>query len=229
MCQHWDVNARQFARLLGAAVVTTWAALLSAPILCRDLLDAYNHDQEYSVRQAADDKFLGGPGLPVVAVSASSVGSSAAGWYGLSEAMLRTNAREAATGSQRNNPGAALAHVLDEIGTKHIDNGFAAITVMVWSEALRSPALAAQLAALRGEMGAYYGGLATDIRLPTGVPGESFATVLGSISAGFILQLALFGPDAAEDLPATARALWPAAKARSVRSPVTTRSNTQTR
>jgi hypothetical protein len=55
------VNARQFARLLGAAVVTTWAALLSAPILCRDLLDAYNHDQEYSVRQAADDKFLWRP------------------------------------------------------------------------------------------------------------------------------------------------------------------------
>src|ERR1700730_4408637 len=48
--------------------------------------------------------------------------------------------REAATGSQHNNPGAALAHVLDEIRTKHIDNGFAAMTVMVWSEALRSPA-----------------------------------------------------------------------------------------
>jgi AcrR family transcriptional regulator len=127
--------------------------------------------------------------------------------------------RETATGSQRNNPGAALAHVLDEIRTKHIDNGFAAITVMVWSEALRNPALAAQLAALRDEMGAYYGGLATDIRLPKAVSAESFATVLGSISAGFILQLALFGPDAAEDLPATARALWPAAKARSVRSP----------
>jgi TetR/AcrR family transcriptional regulator, transcriptional repressor of aconitase len=127
--------------------------------------------------------------------------------------------REAATGPHRSSPGAALAHVLDEIRAKHIDNGFAAITVMVWSEALRNPALAAQLTALRDEMGAYYGGLATDIRLPTGVPGESFATVLGSISAGFILQLALFGPDAAEDLPATARALWPAAKARSVRSP----------
>jgi TetR/AcrR family transcriptional regulator, transcriptional repressor of aconitase len=137
--------------------------------------------------------------------------------------------REAATGPHRGSPGAALAHVLDEIRAKHIDDGFAAITVMVWSEALRNPALAAQLTALRGEMGAYYGGLATDIRLPAGVPAESFATVLGSISAGFILQLALFGPDAAEDQPATARALWPAAKAGSVRSPVTTRSNRQTR
>jgi TetR/AcrR family transcriptional regulator, transcriptional repressor of aconitase len=121
--------------------------------------------------------------------------------------------REAATGPRRSSPGAALAHVLDEIRTKHIDNGFAAMTVMVWSEALRNPALAAQLTALRDEMGAYYGGLATDIRLPTGVPGDSFATVLGSINAGFILQLALFGPDAAGDLPATARALWPADKA----------------
>ena len=33
MCQHWHVDARQFARLLGAAVVTAWAALLSPPIL----------------------------------------------------------------------------------------------------------------------------------------------------------------------------------------------------
>ena len=127
--------------------------------------------------------------------------------------------REAATGSQHNNPGAALAHVLDEIRTKHIDNGFAAMTVMVWSEALRSPALAAQLAALRHEMAVDYGGLAADIRLPKAVLAESFATVLGSISAGFILQLALFGPEAAEGLPATVCALWPAAKAGSVGSP----------
>jgi cutinase len=33
MCQHRDVNARQFAPLLGAAVVTAWATLLSTPIL----------------------------------------------------------------------------------------------------------------------------------------------------------------------------------------------------
>ena len=33
ICQHWDVNARRFALLLGATVVTTWATLLRAPIL----------------------------------------------------------------------------------------------------------------------------------------------------------------------------------------------------
>jgi hypothetical protein len=121
--------------------------------------------------------------------------------------------------THRSSPGAALAHVLDLIRAKHLDDGFAAITVMVWSEALRNRALAAQLAALRHEMAVDYGGLATDIRLPKAVSAESFATVLGSISAGFILQLALFGPAAAEDLPATVCALWPAAKAGSVRSP----------
>jgi cutinase len=33
ICEHWDVNTRQFAPLLGVAVLTTWATLLSAPIL----------------------------------------------------------------------------------------------------------------------------------------------------------------------------------------------------
>jgi AcrR family transcriptional regulator len=121
--------------------------------------------------------------------------------------------RESATGAHHDSPGAALANVLDLIRARHIDNEFAAITVMVWSEALRNPALAAQLTAMRSEVQALYGPLATDIVLPEGMSAESFATVLGSISAGFILQLAEFGPDAAEDLPATVRALWPAAKA----------------
>ena len=122
--------------------------------------------------------------------------------------------RESATGPHRGSLGGALANVLDLIRARHIDNGFAAIAVMVWCEALRNPALAAQLTALESELRAYYGGLANDIRLPEGVPAESFATAVASIGAGFILQLALFGPDAAEELPATVRALWPAAKAR---------------
>jgi AcrR family transcriptional regulator len=121
--------------------------------------------------------------------------------------------RESATGPHPDSPGAALGNVVDLIRARHIDNDFAAITVMVWSEALRNPALAAQLTAMRSEVQALYGPLATDVGLPEEISAESFATVLGSISAGFILQLALFGPDAAKDLAATVRALWPAAKA----------------
>jgi AcrR family transcriptional regulator len=121
--------------------------------------------------------------------------------------------RESATGPHRSSPGAALANVLDVGRARHIDNGSAAMSVMVWSEALRNPALAAQVAALGNEMRRYFGGLATDVRLPEGVSADSCATVLGSISAGFIVLLAIFGPDAAEDLPATVRAPWPADKA----------------
>jgi len=90
--------------------------------------------------------------------------------------------RESATGAHRDSPGAALANVLDLIRARHIDNEFAAITVMVWSEALRNPALAAQLTAMRSEVQALYGPLATNIGLPEGMSAESFATVLGSIS-----------------------------------------------
>jgi AcrR family transcriptional regulator len=121
---------------------------------------------------------------------------------------------EFVSGSHRSSPGAALANVLDLARTRDMDNGFAAITVLVWAEAIRNPALAARLAALRHETLAYFGGLANGIRLPKEVSAESFATVLMSIVPGYILQLAVFGPDAAGELPATVRALWPVAKAR---------------
>jgi AcrR family transcriptional regulator len=121
--------------------------------------------------------------------------------------------RESATGAHRDSPGAALANVVDLIRARHIDNEFAAMSVMVWSEAIRNPALAAQLTALRDEARSYFAGLATDIGLPEGISAQSLATILASIVPGFILQLAVFGSDAAENLAATARALWPAAQA----------------
>src|SRR5260370_26520093 len=121
--------------------------------------------------------------------------------------------RESATGPHRDSPGAALANVVDLVRARHIDNGFAAMSVMVWSEAIRNPALAAQLTALRDEARCYFAGLATDIGLPEGISAQSLATILASIVPGFILQLAVFGSDAAENLGATARGLWPAAQA----------------
>jgi hypothetical protein len=84
----------------------------------------------------------------------------------------------------------------------------------------RGELIAAQVTALGNEMRRYFGGLATDVRLPEGVSANSCATVLGSISAGLIVLMAIFGPAAAEDLPATAAPCGPQP---------TTRSNTQTR
>jgi AcrR family transcriptional regulator len=118
--------------------------------------------------------------------------------------------RESATGPHRTSPGTALANVLDLIRTRHTDNGFATIAVLVWSEATRNPRLAARLTALLSEMQVDFGRLADEIRLPQAVSAESFATVLASIVAGFILQLAVIGPESGDELPATARALWPA-------------------
>lgn len=122
--------------------------------------------------------------------------------------------RESAASPHPISPGAALASILDLARTLHIDNGFATITVLAWAEALRNPALAARLTALRGVVRAYIGELASDIRLPEGLSAESLAEVLTSIVPAYILQLAVLGPDAADELPAAVRALWPAVQAR---------------
>jgi AcrR family transcriptional regulator len=122
--------------------------------------------------------------------------------------------RESAADPHRISLGDALASVLDLARTLHIDNGFATITVLAWAEAMRNPALAARLTALRNEARAYFGGLASDIPLPEGLSAEALAEVLTSVVPGYILQLALLGPHAADELPATVRALWPAVQAR---------------
>src|SRR5258708_19400890 len=113
--------------------------------------------------------------------------------------------RESAASPCRISPGAALASILDFARTLHIDNGFGTITVLGWAEALRNPALAARLTALRSVVLAYIGELASDIRLPEGLSAESLAEVLTSIVPGYILQLAVLGPDATDELPATVR------------------------
>jgi AcrR family transcriptional regulator len=119
--------------------------------------------------------------------------------------------RESVASENRGSSGMALADVLNLIRARQAENGFATISVLVWSEATRNPALAARLAVLLREMQADFGGLAIDTRLPAAVTPGSFGTVLASIVAGFILQLAVTGLDPHDDLPATVRALWPAA------------------
>ena len=62
VCQHWGMNPRQFARLLGAAVVTTWAALLSAPINIGPASAAPCPDVEVTFARATTEP----PGVGVV-------------------------------------------------------------------------------------------------------------------------------------------------------------------
>jgi AcrR family transcriptional regulator len=109
--------------------------------------------------------------------------------------------------------GAALAEVLELVRTKHAESDLGAIAVLVWSEALRTPALAERFDALLSEMRA---ALAEVVRehqrrgtLPNSAGAEALAELLMAIVPGFILQLAMFGESATDGIPDAARAMWP--------------------
>jgi cutinase len=76
------VNARQFARLLGAAVVTTWAALLSAPMLIPFASAAPCPDIEVTfARATTEPPGVGGVGQAFIDSLHSQVGSRSVGVY----------------------------------------------------------------------------------------------------------------------------------------------------
>jgi cutinase len=76
------VNVRQFARLLGAAVVTTWAALLSAPILIASASAASCPDVEVTfARATTEPPGVGGVGQAFVDSLRSQVGGRSVGVY----------------------------------------------------------------------------------------------------------------------------------------------------
>ena len=82
MCQHWDVNARRFARLLGAAMVTTCAALLSAPILITSASAAPCPDVEVTFARATDEPpGVGGVGQAFIDSLRSQIGGRSLGVY----------------------------------------------------------------------------------------------------------------------------------------------------
>jgi cutinase len=82
ICQHWDVNTRQFARLLGAAVVTTWAALLSAPINIGAASAASCPDVEVTfARATTEPPGVGGVGQEFIDSLRSQIGGRSVGVY----------------------------------------------------------------------------------------------------------------------------------------------------
>jgi cutinase-like protein len=82
MCQHWDVNARRFARLLGAAGMTTWATLLSVPNLIPPASAAACPDIEVTfARATAEPPGVGGVGQAFVDSLRSQVGGRSVGVY----------------------------------------------------------------------------------------------------------------------------------------------------
>ncbi len=111
--------------------------------------------------------------------------------------------------------GVVIGDLLAMVRAKHDEEGLGGLAVLVWAEALRNPSLAAQFGQLLVRMRA---DLADVVRahqdvgdLPTDVPAEALAALLVSIVPGYILQLALLGPDAVDGTGDAARALWPGA------------------
>jgi len=109
--------------------------------------------------------------------------------------------------------GDAIAEVLDELRRSNKRNGIGSIAVLVWSEALRDPALArrfqAALKQLRAEL---VGAVRTHQRRDRagGAPdAEAVAELVLSLVPGYLLQLALFGSRPVSTVPDTVRALWP--------------------
>jgi AcrR family transcriptional regulator len=109
--------------------------------------------------------------------------------------------------------GAVLAAALEFVSVRHTDDGFAAIALVVWSEALRNPALAARL---QDSFDAAEQALAETARAcsstRTNVPPEVLAKALMCLLPGYLLQVAIRGADVVASIPDAVRELFPAAR-----------------
>jgi TetR/AcrR family transcriptional regulator, transcriptional repressor of aconitase len=107
--------------------------------------------------------------------------------------------------------GAVLADVMDMLRAKDAEDGLGKLTVIVWSEALRNPSLAARFTALVTQVRAILAEVIQQSQgnLPAGVPADVLASALLSLVPGYLLQLALLGPAAVDGVPDAVRALWP--------------------
>lgn len=113
----------------------------------------------------------------------------------------------------REAPGAArdlLIEVLGLIRSMHAENGFAAIALLVWSEATRNAALAARLTELISEYHNSFARLAVPAGQPwSGLSPQAVGALLTSVIVGYIARLAIVGDDATEDLAGMIAALMP--------------------
>jgi AcrR family transcriptional regulator len=112
--------------------------------------------------------------------------------------------------------GRVLTALLDEVARRHADSQLATMALMVWSEALRDPGLAAQLRAASAAMTRDIASLVRERQAAgalTGAPAESVAQVVLSVLPGYLFNLALLDPHldqhSATSFPDGIRALWP--------------------
>ena len=113
--------------------------------------------------------------------------------------------------------GATLAEVLRLVEKKNQETDLGRMSALVWSEAIRNPALAIRfekgVLQMRADLVAAIRGYQNTGALPKDASAEALATLFISIVPGFILQLGLFGESEvakAADVADAAAALWPA-------------------
>jgi TetR/AcrR family transcriptional regulator, transcriptional repressor of aconitase len=108
--------------------------------------------------------------------------------------------------------GAVLADVMEILRAQDEQDGLSKLTVIVWSEAVRNPSLAARFTALLTQLQASLAEVIRQTRgsLPGDVPADVLAVTLLSLVPGYLVQLALLGPAAVDGVPGAVRALWPA-------------------
>jgi len=124
-----------------------------------------------------------------------------------------TSIRSAAARSE-GSLGEALATAVELVDAKHADNGQGGIAVQVWAEALRNPRLAAEFTTLLREVHAEIAVLVREHQaagtLPASASPDALSSILLGIVPGYIVQLALLGPEATAGVADALRALWPA-------------------
>lgn len=108
--------------------------------------------------------------------------------------------------------GQVMAELLEAVIERHRDKQLATMALMVWSEALRNPALAGRLEAAMVGMSQDMAALVRERQQAgtwTGAPADVLAQVILSILPGFLLNLALLGPRGVAGFPDAVRTLWP--------------------
>lgn len=108
--------------------------------------------------------------------------------------------------------GQVMAELLEAVIERHHDRQLATVALMVWSEALRNPALAERLKAAAVSMSQDMAQLVRERQQAgtwSGAPADALAQVILSILPGFLLNLALFGPGGVAGFPDAVRTLWP--------------------
>jgi AcrR family transcriptional regulator len=118
-----------------------------------------------------------------------------------------------ATSRPEDGIGAAISEVLDVVRKKHADDQLGGIAVLVWSEALRNPALAKRFDESLRQMRTDFADLVREYQAHAAATHdatpEALAALFMSIIPGYILQLSLFGPRVVAGVPDALRALWP--------------------